>query len=182
MASLIETNACDGLLPISVGRAEMAECTAERITSVAPFKGRTRALGTGLKALGLGWPAPGTSQTSKAGSILWTGADQAFLIGADPAGLGASAALTDQSDGWARMRLAGPDAEKVLARLVALDLRTAACPVGEVRRSGLNHMPMVLWRSGEDAFEIFVFRSMAATAVHEMAAAMRAVAARDRFD
>lgn len=178
MPSLIEKSACDGLLPIAAGGVTLGELPFARITSVAPLAGRERAVGTALKALGLGWPEPGRSVTTGAAACLWTGRGQAFLIGADPDGLTGFAALTDQSDGWARMRLSGPGAEAVLARLVPLDLRAAAFPVGAVARTGLNHMMMVLSRVAGEDFDILVFRSMAASAVHELSRSMAACAAR----
>lgn len=181
MPSLIETTACDGLLPVRAGGLTLSEAPPARITSVAPFSGKDRAVGTALKALGLGWPAPGRSFSADGATCLWTGRGQAFLIGADPVGLDAIAALTDQTDGWARMRLAGPAAEAVLARLVPLDLRPAAFPEGAVARSGLNHMTMILGREGPDAFQIMVFRSMAASAVREISVAMDACAARSKL-
>ena len=76
------------------------------------------------------------------------------------------------------MRIQGPGAEDVLARLVPLDLRFAAFPEGAVARSGLNHMPMLLLREAGEAFQIMVFRSMAGSAVHELALAMKAYVAR----
>lgn len=181
MPSLIETTACEGLLPVSAGGVTLSEAAPAPITSVAPFRGKEKAVAAALKKLGLGWPAPGRSLRSGAAVCLWTGRDQAFLIGSAPEGLGGIAALTDQSDGWARMRLEGPGAEAVLARLVPLDLRAAAFPEGAVARSGLNHMMAVLTREGPQAFGIMVFRSMAGSAVHEIAVAMRAVAARPAF-
>jgi sarcosine oxidase subunit gamma len=39
-------------------------------------------------------------------------------------------------------------------------------------------MMMVLHRAGPEAFDIMVFRSMAASAVHELQQAMKALAAR----
>ncbi len=178
MPSLFEKTPCEGLLPLAIGGMTLTEIAAERITSVAPFAGKDRAVGAALKALGLGWPKPGQSVAGKGGRILWTGRGQAFLIGADPEGLAGIAALTDQSDGWARIELSGADVEAVLARLVPLDLGAAAFPKGSVARSSLGHMMMVLHRSEDRAFEIMVFRSMAATAVHELHAAMTALAAR----
>ncbi|MBC7142162.1 MAG: sarcosine oxidase subunit gamma, partial [Rhodobacteraceae bacterium] len=103
MPSLIEKTACNGLLPVVAGGVSLSELPPARITSVAPLAGKDRAVATALKALGLGWPAPGRSVTKGAAGCLWTGRGQAFLIGADPDGLSAIAALTDQSDGWARM-------------------------------------------------------------------------------
>ncbi|MCW3784156.1 sarcosine oxidase subunit gamma [Defluviimonas salinarum] len=178
MPSLIEKSACDGLLPVSAGGVTLSEPAPERITSVAPFAGKEAAAGKALKALGLGWPGPGTSIGGEGRLCLWTGRGQAFLIGAEPEGLAGIAALTDQSDAWARMRLEGGGAKAVLARLVPLDLGAGAFPVGRAARSGLGHMAMILHRSGAQSFEIMVFRSMAASAVHELHQAMTALAAR----
>lgn len=181
MPSLIEKSACDGLLPRAAGAAgavTLSELAPTRITSVAPLAGQSRALRAALKQIGLGWPEPGRSRAAADSAILWTGLTQAFLIGGDPAALAGLAALSDQSDGWARMRLAGPDAEAVLARLVPLDLRPTVFPEGQVARTGLNHTMAILLRSGGQSFDIMVFRSMAASAVHELGQAMAAVAAR----
>ena len=178
MPSLIETSACDGLLPVQAGGVMLDEAAPARITSVAPFGGREKAVAAALRQLGLGWPDPGRSVRVGGAACLWTGRGQAFLVGTAPDGLEGIAALTDQTDGWARLRLRGPGAVAVLARLVPLDLGAAAFPEGAVARTGLNHMMAVLTREGPDAFGIMVFRSMAGSAVHEIAVAMRAVAAR----
>ncbi len=179
MPSLIEKSACDGLLPRVSRGMVLSELPFVQMTSVAPLKGKVRALRAALKSIGIGWPAPGRSVTSGTAAILWTGMDQAFLLGADPDALEGLAALSDQSDGWARIRLKGPGSAAVLARLVPLDLRPAAFAEGQVARSGLNHMMMILLRSGAESFDIMVFRSMAASAVHELHQAMEAVAARE---
>ena len=178
MPSLIEKTACDDLLPVMEGGLTLSEADPAPITSVAPFAGQERAAGSALKALGLGWPKPGQAVTGQGGTCLWSGQGQALLIGPEPEGLVGIAALTDQSDAWARLELSGPHAADVLARLVPLDLRERAFPVGAVARSGLNHMMMVLHRTGSESFEVLVFRSMAATAVHELRHAMVAHAAR----
>ncbi|MCV2873608.1 sarcosine oxidase subunit gamma [Defluviimonas sp. WL0050] len=178
MPSLIAKSACDGLLPLSEGGVTLSEAAPARVTSVAPFAGQEKATDAALKTMGLGWPKPGQSFTKDEAQILWTGRGQAFLISASPAELDGVAALSDQSDGWARIRLEGAGAEAVLARLVPLDLRTAAFPTGSVARTGLNHMMMVLHRAGAETFDIMVFRSMTASAVHELHHAMKALAAR----
>ena len=178
MPSLIERTACDGLLPKRIGTAALSELPAARVTSVAPFRDHAGAVAATLAAMGLGWPAPGAAFAAAGARIQWSGRNQALLFEADPAPLAGLAALTDQSDGWARMRLEGPAAEAVLARLVPLDLRPAAFPDGRVARSALNHMMLHLARSGPASFDLMVFRSMAASAVHELATAMAAVAAR----
>lgn len=180
MPELIAKTPCAGLhLPLSPGRVTLSEWLPGRMTSVAPFAGAERKVATNLKKLGLSFPAPNGMLQSGQGRIVWTGRGQAFLIGADPApGLAESAALTDQSDGWAGLRLEGTAAADVLARLVPLDLRLSAMPAPSSARSLLGHMTMVLMRPAPDRFELLVFRSMARTAVHELAEAMRELAAR----
>jgi sarcosine oxidase subunit gamma len=73
------------------------------------------------------------------------------------------------------LRLSGPDAVEVLSRLVPLDL--AQMPPRTSARSLLNHMPLLLIR-GDEGFEVWSYRSMAGTLLHELATAMRGVAAR----
>lgn len=179
MASLIERAPCEGLLPLEIPECQLTGVALGQVTSIAPFNGKDRAVAVALKPLGLSLPKPGKSSAKGGATCLWTGQGQAFLIGAaPPETLQGLAALTDQSDGWAAMRLDGLQGEAVLARLVPLDLRMAAFARGAVLRSQLGHMPMILRRTGAQGFQIMVFRSMAATAVHELHQAMRSVAAR----
>jgi sarcosine oxidase subunit gamma len=147
------------------------------ITSVAVFPGGAKAVAKGLKPLGLAFPAPNRFVDGKAARLIWTGRDQAFLTGIAPPPLD-GAALTDQTDAWAVLALSGAGAVEVLARLVPLDLRLAAFPVGRVARTGLNHMNAVILRTGDYALELMVFRSMARTAWHELETTMHMVAAR----
>ena len=178
MAELIAISPTEGLLPVTHGAFTLSEATPGRITSVAPFQGKEKPLSAALKkAYKLAFPAPNRMLGGSAGRIVWSGYDQAFVLDADPAPLAGLAALTDQSDGWAGLRLAGPEPERVLARLMPIDLRPAVFAEGDAARVGLNHMMAVIWRAAV-GFEILVFRSMARTAVHEIAAAMAAVAAR----
>ena len=167
-----------GRAALTLAGVTLAEADLGQITSVAPFMGQDKALAMALKALGLSFPAPNQVSSKGGVRLVWTGRDQAFLIGAAPQGLDGLAALTDQSDGWAALRLDGPGAGDVLARLYPLDLRAAAFPVGRVARAPLNHMSSILMRPGPQSFEMLVFRSMARTAWHEAEVAMRALAAR----
>ena len=167
-----------GRAALTLAGVTLAEADLGQITSVAPFMGQDKALAGALKALGLSFPAPNQVSSKGGVRLVWTGRDQAFLIGAAPQGLDGLAALTDQSDGWAALRLDGPGAGDVLARLYPLDLRAAAFPVGRVARAPLNHMSSILMRPGPQSFEMLVFRSMARTAWHEAELAMRALAAR----
>lgn len=175
MARLIAISPCGGLLPQTAGGVTLSEVCPEAITAVAPFDGQDAAVSRALQeAVGAAFPAPGR-WTGGDGRIVWTGPDQAMVLGPRVAPEGA--AVTDQSDAWAVMRLEGAGCEDVLARLVPIDVRLARFPPGHAARTLLHHMTCTLLRVGEDAFEIMVFRSMAATAVHDLVTAMRSVAA-----
>jgi sarcosine oxidase subunit gamma len=166
---------CAGLLPVTHGAVTLSEVLPEAITSVAPFAGQEAAVSAALEAaLGAGFPQP-NRWTGAETRIVWTGPEQAMVLG--PRVAPAGAAVTDQSDAWAVMRLEGQGVEAVLARLVPVDVRRAQMPPGHAARTMLHHMTCTLLRTGEDAFEIMVFRSMAATAVHALETAMRSVAA-----
>ncbi len=173
MADLIAKSPLWGKAPVTAGGVTLAEVDLGPITSVAPFVGREKALAAALKPLA--FPAPNGISAKGAARLVWTGRGQAFLLGAPPGEWSDLAALTDQSDGWACLSLAGEGGAEVLARLVPLDLRAMA--VGAVARSSLGHMAMILIRV-ERGFEILVFRSMAQTAWHEVEAAMKMRGAR----
>ena len=181
MAELIATGPFEGLsLPRSAGACRIAAHDPGPMASVAPFRGQDKAVAKALKPMGLAFPEPGGVSEGKDGArLVWSGRGQAFLIGAaPPEALQAAAAVADQTDGWAALRIEGAAAADVLARLVAIDLRPQALPAGRSARVLLNHMPAILIREAADAFTVMVFRSMARTAVHELDRAMTLVAAR----
>lgn len=176
MPELIAKSALAGR-SLTAGTVTLAEVAVGPITSVAVFPGGAKAVAKGLKALGLAMPEPNTFVEKKGARIVWTGREQAFLIGVECPAL-EGAAVTDQSDGWAVLSVAGAGVVDVLARWVPIDLRLAAFPVGRAVRTQLNHMNVVILRTGDHAFEIMVFRSMARTAWHEVETAMHMVQAR----
>lgn len=176
MPELIAKSALDGR-SLTLGTVTLAEVEVGPITSVAVFPGGAKAVAKGLKTLGLAMPEPNRFSEKKGARIVWTGRDQAFLIGVVPPVL-EGAAVTDQSDGWAVLSVSGAAAVDVLARLVPVDLRLAAFPVGRAIRTQANHMNVVILRVGDHAFEILVFRSMARTAWHELETTTHMVLAR----
>lgn len=175
MADLIPTPPLDAA-PLAAADAVLAVIDPGPLAQIARFHSLDDGVPAALAPLGLSFPEPGRVSAAGDLRLVWTGRDQAMLVGAPPPE-GLRAALTDQSDGWVCLALTGPGAEAVLARLVPLDLRAAAFPPGRAARSGLNHMPLILWREG-DGFRLMTFRSMARTAWAEIADAMRHLAAR----
>ena len=180
MVKLRAKSPAEGLLPIEINGVSLTEVQPEAITSLMPYAGQEDAASAALKAqTGAEIPGPNRA-TGRAGArVVWTGAGQVFVIGAAPDGaLAQHAALTDQSDAWAVFCLQGQGVEDVLARLTPLDLNPGVFKRGHAARSLLGHMSAVFLKTGDNAFDIMVFRSMARTAVHELETAMKAVAAR----
>lgn len=176
MARLIAKSPFEALLPVEVAGCVLSEVQSEAITSVAPFAGQEEAVSAALlSAIGAGFPAPDRMTSADGVRIVWTGRAQAMVLG--PAVAPAGAAVTDQSDAWAVVALDGSIARQVLARLVPIDLRDRAFPDGASARTMLAHMTCTLMRTGAERYEIMVFRSMAATAVHDLSVAMKSVAA-----
>ncbi len=178
MAELVARTPCEGLLPLTAGRFALNERHPAALTTIAPAPGREGAVSAALKAAhGMAFPAPGRATGREGARCIWWGPGVAMLVGPPPAPL-AEAALTDQSDGWAVIRLTGAGCEAVLARLVAVDLRPGHFRRGHTARTLLFHAPASLTRIGAHGFDIMVFRSMAASAVHELSVAMKSMAAR----
>lgn len=180
MADLIAKSPCAGLLPVSHGAVTLSELDMTTLTSLAPFKGQEEALSAALKAAhGMEFPAINRATGKEGARAVWFGQGQAMLIGPAPdAALGKHAAVTDQSDAWALVRLEGEGSEDVLARLVPVDMRRVAFKRGHTARTQLQHMMVSVTRTGDNAFLILAFRSMAKTLVHDLETAMRGVAGR----
>jgi methylglutamate dehydrogenase subunit D len=93
----------------------------------------------------------------------WIGADDAalprFASGLSPA----VGAVTFLSAGRVRLRIEGAAAREVLAKGIAIDLHPAEFRVGHSAQTGLHHIGLFLERSGDDAYELFIPRTFAAT-------------------
>jgi len=176
---LIAKSALAGHLPRQIGGIAITEVHPGPVTSVAPFAGRGAEVSAALSPLGLRWPEPGEALASDAARILWVGRSMALVMGAAvPDGLAAHAALTDQTGASAIVDLSGEGLDEVLARLVPVDLRLSACPVGATRRTLIGHMQGSVTRTGPDRIEIAVMRSMGETMVHDLERAIGTWSAR----
>lgn len=180
MGRLASRSPCAGILPVEVEGCRLVEMHPEVIVSVAPYRGRENAVsGTLDREIGLPFPAPNRFVQKGSVRAVWVGPSLAMVIGARVEL--ANAAVTDQSDGWSIMRLDGPLAVDVLARLVPVDLRLSRFQCGEVVQTLLDKVNCGIARLDETAFEIMTFRSMSQTAVGDLAVAMNSVAARTRM-
>jgi sarcosine oxidase subunit gamma len=82
--------------------------------------------------------------------------------------LGHCASVTDQSDAYVILRLAGPRVRETLAKLVPIDVHPRAFPVSAVAQTVCGYVSVTLWRledgmQGDPMFEIWAGRSLAAS-------------------
>ncbi|MEY1554823.1 sarcosine oxidase subunit gamma [Yoonia sp. R2331] len=152
-------------MPQTIGNVTLTEVVIDAMWSVAPYKGKEKAVAT---ALGTGFPKPNRTTSGAAIRALWGGPGMAFVICDALPDLTALAAVTDQSDAWAVVAVSGADSVDVLARLVPIDLRGKAFKTGHTARTMLGHMMVSVTRTGPDVFEIMAMRSMAGTLTHEL--------------
>jgi methylglutamate dehydrogenase subunit D len=88
--------------------------------------------------------------------------------------IGALASISDQSDGYAVLRLTGGKVRDTLAKLIPLDVHPRAFKPGDVASTVASHIGITLWRLDDavdatPAFEIAVFRSLAGSFWHALA-------------
>ncbi|WP_186420091.1 sarcosine oxidase subunit gamma family protein [Bosea sp. CS1GBMeth4] len=124
------------------------------------------------RRLGIVLPATPRIVRGQTHDAIWSGPEQWLLRAASRDGwsallgeLAAHAAVSEQSDARAALRLSGSQVRKVLAKGVMLDLHPAAFAVGDAALTSIAHVGVQLWRlpDGPDGpvFEILVARSMA---------------------
>lgn len=180
MVDLIAKTPLDDMPSFTIGTLTVSEVDLGVLTSIAPFAGQSKAVAAAIKdAHGVAWPAPGRATGKDGARVIWFGRDMVMLAGPAPdAQLGKTAAITDQSDGWTAVQVSGRNVEDVLARLVPVDLSAAAFKRGHTARTQVQHMNGSVTRTGSDTFLILVFRSMAATLLHDLERAMASVASR----
>jgi len=117
-------------------------------------------------------PAAGKSSTGQGVSFHWCGADQWYAI-ADGFGegelyralketLAGLASISEQSHGRVIIRVAGPKARAVLNKGTPVDLHHSVFALGSSAVTQMAHVGAHLVRTGEDSFELSVFRGFSA--------------------
>jgi len=156
----------------------LSEVTGLALVSVAtPLGGDARLHEALSNAYGASYPAPGTSSLSADGTVRFLGLqrDQVFTLfphdGDDAAEsvaarLGDAAYFTDQSDGWAMLRLSGEQSHAALERICMLDLAPDRFVVGAVARTLMEHLGVILLREDTDTFLLMSARSSARSFLH----------------
>jgi heterotetrameric sarcosine oxidase gamma subunit len=178
VADLTASTPFADLLPLAIGGVTLTAADPGRLTVLTPFD--RDAAGAALdSAHGLTLPEPNRTTGKDGNRCLWFGLRDVLLMGPEPdAALTEHAAVVDVSDGWVAVTLEGAAGPEVMARLVPVDLRPAQFAQGHSVRTQIFHMTGSITRTGPETLLILVFRSMAATLVHDIERAMAAVASR----
>lgn len=126
------------------------------------------------RLVGLDLPRKPSIVQSEAHGLIWSGPGRWLLLARKRAGfsdllspLSLDAAVSDQSDGRAALRISGERVREVLAKGSMVDLHSAAFPIGATALTSFAHIGVQLWRTADGVdgavFEILVARSMAAS-------------------
>ncbi len=122
---------------------------------------------------GLDVPTTRRIVTHKDGSVAWMSPDELLLMMSHDQADAVVSALEDSlsgehhlaanvSDARACFRIQGWGAHEVLAKGAPVDLAPEVFHPGEIRRTRLGQVAVAFWMTGEDAFELVCFRSVAA--------------------
>ncbi len=148
---------------------ELVQIMARRGQSEAAAQAAAREFGA---------PPPVKPQAVRAGQsiLIWSGPDQFLVLSARSKtasafatlqkSLAGFASLSDQSDGRALIRISGPNARTMLAKLVSLDLHDQSFPPVSAAATSIDHTGVNLWRGddaddGYAAFFMLVFSTFA---------------------
>jgi methylglutamate dehydrogenase subunit D len=155
-----------GIATVAVRRAQgpaLARRVQESFGLLLPAGPRRAAAGAGVAFAGTG-PGVWLATQERGGNEFATLLQEK---------IGDVAAVTDQSDGYAVLRLAGPKVRDTLAKIIPLDVHPAAFRPGDVASTVAAHMGVTLWQledaaDGSPVFEFAVFRSLAGSFWHAL--------------
>jgi sarcosine oxidase subunit gamma len=81
--------------------------------------------------------------------------------------LGETAAVSDQSDGYAVLRLSGEKVRATFEKGLSVDLHPRAFRPGDAAVTSCSHLGVIIWQLNEaPTYEVAVFRSLAAAFWH----------------
>jgi len=162
---------------------EVKELVGGEICSLTALHGGVSALRTKFQnEYGALLPAQGKVVSFDTGFLFCSAPEQwfvhlnienAFLDIELGAVLETRAAVTLQTDAWARVAIIGEDTPQVLERLMALNLSDQAFPMGSAVRTLLGHLNVFIVRGDKapDIYEIWCARSFANSLAHEICVA-----------
>jgi heterotetrameric sarcosine oxidase gamma subunit len=171
--------------PYGAGRANpgvtLTEIRGFALIQVMARRGRSADLASAMNAhFGVAAPyGPKAAQAQNA-TLIWSGPDQFLVLSPRDGGpsmqalrqaFSGLASLSDQSHARAFIRLAGPDARAMLAKLSSIDLHPAQFPADSAAATSIDHTSVNLWRGddaadGDSVFNLLVFATFAESLWH----------------
>ncbi len=165
-----------GLSMVEFGDFELMQVMARR--------GTWSATGQACKeAYGQAAPARPQAVEADGALLIWSGPDQFLVLSARTAGgnsamgtarsaFAGMASLSEQSDGRSLIRVTGPRARDMLAKVCSLDLHPAVFPDGAAAATSIDHTSVNLWRGQDDGgaavFYLLVFSTFAESLWHTL--------------
>ena len=119
----------------------------------------------------------GKTVQTRLGLLIRTGPEESLLIGTRELALAKelragidpeTGSVTDLSHARVRVSVEGEATLQTFSKLFALDLRLSAFPIGEARLSGHHHLPALLHRREELAFDLYLFTTYAHDQLHTL--------------
>lgn len=176
-----------GDFSLTVSGTELAEVRGKGLVSIAiPLGGEAGLTAALEKAFGVALPAAGKSAVASAHGLRLLRLQQDMLFAlfnhqgdrpvemvSEP--LGETGYYTDQSDSWALLRLRGPLARDALERICPLDLHDTAFVDGEVARTVMEHLGVVILREGSDSYLLMSAASSARSFLHAVETSLQNV-------
>lgn len=162
----------------TINDVRIREVTGFGLISLARPQGGEKAFATAVKKItGCAMPDPGNfSRNGKTGTLLiWTQPDQLFLLNNDETPmqeitlrkqLAGKAYATDQSDGWAILEISGARALEALERICPVNLHPDVFTEGMAARTVMEHLGVLILRTGPEVWRLMSARSSAASFLH----------------
>lgn len=169
----------------TIGAVTIAEDATTAIASLASRRGCVGDLDQAAAGIGLALPGPGRMSEGEPWSAVWSGPDQWLVMASfdthedivaelEPV-FADVAALTEQSDAFARFDLTGAGTAALMERLCPLDVRSMK--PGDAARSVVEHIGCHFLCFSPDRLALLGPRSFAASLHHALATAAGSVAA-----
>lgn len=170
----------------TIGGLRISEIIDTALASVSCRAGQSKPFTTAAEKLfGIALAEPGSWMAGDPYNLIWTGPDQWFveapfashedIARLVKAGLGDTASVTEQTDGWVRFDVEGAKAVDLLERLCPVPARRMK--TGAATRTILEHMGcFVVCRTQARLFSVIAPRSFAGSLHHALCAAAKSVA------
>jgi len=171
------------------GKTALFELTETAIYSIGLALSTGPALKSIKQNLGVPWPETGssTASTDNVYRLLGLQSDQVFVLmnasnkldgqTANLPDLDSTAYVTDQSDSWAGLYIDGQSAVLALERICPIDLHTTAFGIGQVTRTSMEHLAVIILRENEHRFLLLSPTSSAWSFLHAVETSLHNVVA-----